>query len=71
MYHSFLIHSTADGHLGCFYEADFLKGFPMVLFLVRPSLGFSGSSAGKESSCKAGDPGSIPGSERSPGEGIG
>ena len=43
----------------------------MVLFLVRPSLGFPGSSAGKESSCKAGDPGTIPGSERSPGEGIG
>ena len=30
-----------------------------------------GSSAGKESACNAGDPGSIPGSERSPGEGIG
>ena len=34
-------------------------------------LGFPGSSAGKESACKAGDPGSIPGSGRSPGEGIG
>ena len=32
---------------------------------------FPGSSAGKESSCNAGDPGSIPGSRRSPGEGIG
>ena len=30
-----------------------------------------GSSAGKESSCKAGDPGSIPRSGRSAGEGIG
>jgi len=29
------------------------------------------SSAGKESTCNAGDPGSIPGSGRSPGEGIG
>ena len=28
-------------------------------------------SAGKESACDAGDPGSIPGSGRSPGEGIG
>ena len=28
--------------------------------------GFSGSSAGKESACSAGDPGSIPGLERSP-----
>ena len=32
--------------------------------------GFPGSSAGKESACNAGDPGSIPGSERSPGKGI-
>ena len=34
-------------------------------------MGFPGSSAGKESACYAGDPGSIPGSESSPGEGIG
>ena len=34
-------------------------------------MGFSGSSAGKESACNAGDPGSIPGLERSAGEGIG
>ena len=33
--------------------------------------GFSGSSAGKESACNAGDPSSIPGLGRSPGEGIG
>ena len=34
-------------------------------------MGFLGSSAGKESACNAGDSGSIPGSGRSPGEGIG
>ena len=34
-------------------------------------MGFSGSSAGQASACNARDPGSIPGSERSPGEGIG
>ena len=33
--------------------------------------GFPGSSAGKESACNAGDPGSIPGLRKSPGEGIG
>ena len=33
--------------------------------------GFPHSSVGKESACNAGDPGSIPGSGRSPGEGIG
>ena len=32
---------------------------------------FPGSSAGKESTCNAGKSGSIPGSGRSPGEGIG
>ena len=32
---------------------------------------FPGSLAGKESVCHSGDPGSIPGSGRSPGEGIG
>ena len=31
----------------------------------------AGSSAGKESACNAGDPGSIPGSERASAEGIG
>ena len=36
----------------------FLKGFP-------------GGSDGEESACNAGDPGSIPGSGRSPGEGNG
>ena len=33
--------------------------------------GFPGGSDGKKSACKAGDPGLIPGSERSSGEGIG
>ena len=32
-------------------------------------MGFPGSSAGKESACNAGDPSSIPGLGRSPGEG--
>ena len=32
---------------------------------------FPGGSGGKESTCKAGDPGSIPGWERSPGGGHG
>ena len=34
-------------------------------------MGFPDSSVGKESACHAGDPGSIPGSGRSPGGGIG
>ena len=34
------------------------------------SLGFPGSSAGKESACNAGDSSANPGSGRSPGEGT-
>ena len=40
---------------------------PKATFL----LDFPGSSAGKESACHVGDPGSIPRSGRSPGEGLG
>ena len=36
----------------------------------KESVGFPGSSAGRESTCNAGDPSSIPGSGRSTGEGI-
>ena len=36
-----------------------------------PHLSFLPSSVGKESACSAGDPGSIPGLRRSPGEGNG
>ena len=34
-------------------------------------MSFPDSSVSKESACNAGDPGWIPGSERSPGEGVG
>ena len=34
-------------------------------------MGFLGGSDGKESACNAKDPGSVPGSGRSPGEGNG
>ena len=45
--------------------------FFFFLNLIFPTKGFPGSSAGKESTCNAGDPGSIPGSGRSPGDRIG
>ena len=38
--------------------------------MLKP-LDFPHSSVNKESACNAGDPGSIPGSGRSPGEGNG
>ena len=43
----------------------------LARFLFRASQGFSGSSAGKESICNAGDPSLITGWGRSTGEGIG
>ena len=39
--------------------------------VLTPASSFPGSSAGKESACNLGDPSSIPGLGRSPGEGIG
>ena len=42
-----------------------------VLFLLSWFMGFPDSSVGKESTCNAGDPSSIPGSGRSSREGIG
>ena len=38
---------------------------------MRQAQGFPGGSEGKVSACNAGDPGSVPGSGRSPGEGDG
>ena len=53
---------------------SFLK-VPLGILIIRISRGtlrsFPDSSVGKESACNAGDPGSIPGSGSSPGEGIG
>ena len=43
----------------------FFQGVPSYI------LGFPGGSDGKESACDVGDPGSIPGSGRSSGEGNG
>ena len=46
-----------------------VHGFRLSFGDNAPDLRFPGSSDGKESACNAGDPGSVPGSERSPGEG--
>ena len=54
-------------------RALFLLYLPglLLLCLTLLHLGFPGSSAGKESTCNAGDPSSIPGSGRPGREGIG
>ena len=42
-----------------------------ALYVICTHRVFPGSSAGKEYTCNVGDPGSIPGSGRSTGEGVG
>ena len=54
---------------GCL-SANYLKLICSLLRNQRKK-GFPDSSVGKESACNAGDPGSIPGSGRSTGEGNG
>ena len=53
-----------------YYQSLKVSIFPL-LNVCNGARGFPGSSAGKESSCNAGNLGSIPGSGRSLGEGMG
>ena len=53
-----------------FLGSTALEGLRKFSFLIF-YLGFLDNSVGKESACNSGDPGSIPGSGRSLGEGIG
>ena len=43
----------------------------IIIHNAKVTLGFPGSSAGKDSACNAGDSGSSPELGRSPGEGVG
>ena len=47
------------------------EAFVMMEMFCVIQQGFPGGANGKESACSAGDPGSIPRSGRSPGEGNG
>ena len=53
------------------YSAALASAIHKHLHLAIDVVGFSGGSEGKESACSAGDPGLIPESGRSPGEGDG
>jgi len=48
-----------------------MKSLNLSYGKVGYKVGFPDSSVGKESACNVGDPGSIPGWGRYPGEGIG
>ena len=48
-----------------------MKRMYIYIYIYIYITGFPGSSADKESTCNAGDPGLIPGWESSSGEGIG
>ena len=50
---------------------DSILFFLRILIILVIIWGFMGNSAGKQSTCNAGDPGLIPGSGRSAAEGIG
>ena len=65
----FFLHSMI--FIGDFFK-PLHKQLPYFIYSCLAShWDFPGSSAGKESACNAGDPGSVPGSRRSLGEGIG
>ena len=51
-------------------DSKFINTYSEILYQLSHQ-GSPESSVGKESACNAGDPGLIPGSGRSPGEGIG
>ena len=57
MYHSFLIHSSADGHLGCFHVLAIVKSAVMNIG-IHVSLSILGSSVCMPSSGIAGSYGS-------------
>ena len=74
---NFFVHSSINGHLDCFYVPTIINSATMnigdhvslCIMVFSGFLGFPDGLTGKESACKPGDLGSIPGFGRSPGEG--
>ena len=67
VFSSSFLYFSGDANLGTTQEVSIV-----LVLLVQLAVGwFPGASDSKESPCSAGDPGSIPGWERSSGEGRG
>ena len=58
-----VLNRNGEKSQSCFVLQLIGKAFSSSLLHIMLSIGFTGSSAGKESACSAGDPGSIPGWE--------
>ena len=63
------VYSTENIFMLVFKGTRYILCWIMMSYVIN--WGFTGSSAGKESACNSGDPGSIIGLGNSPGEGIG
>ena len=68
-FHNFFIRS--ERYVYCLESKSLITLYDCVCVSLFLYLGFPGGSDSKASACNAGDPGSIPGSGRSPGEGNG
>ena len=62
---------TCHSRLFCYYYWEALRHCEIILMRTQETKSFPGGSDSKESVCNAGEPGSIPGSGRSRGEGNG
>ena len=75
MYHNFFIHSSVNGHLGCFHVLDIVKQCydEHCGTCVFSNCGFLRVYAQyvREPACNTGDLSLIPGSRKSPGKGNG
>ena len=71
LYHFTFPLAVCEGASFSMYLPTLVTTCHFITTILVVVMGFLGGSDGKESACNAGDPGLIPGSRRSPGEGNG